>query len=165
MKKILILTSALVLCVVLVLAAGCTQPAETPGTPSPTPTIAVTAATPAPLASSTAISLTPGPTQTLPTYWDIEIQVQSNGFAPDPKIVTTVRGGQGLTFIQQIDVRVTRSDGIVENGVIQKPLKVGDFVALNGTNKNRDRAEVWATDPQGTKVKIFDEYIPFRKYN
>ena len=165
MKKILILTSALVLSVMLVLAAGCTQPAETPGTPSPTPTIAVTAATPAPAASSTAVSLTPGPTQTLPTYWDIEIQVQSNGFAPDPKIVTTVRGGQGLTFIQQIDVRVTRSDGIVENGVIQKPLKVGDFVALNGTNINRDRAEVWATDPQGTKVKIFDEYIPFRKYN
>ena len=165
MKKILIITSALVLCGVLVLAAGCTQPAETTGTPSPTPTIAVTSATPAPSASSTAVSLTPGPTQTLPSYWDIEIQVQSNGFAPDPKIVTTVRGGQGLTFIQQIDVRVTRSDGIVENGVIPQPLKVGDFVALNGTNKNRDRAEVWATDPQGTRVKIFDEYIPFRKYN
>ena len=128
MKKILLITSALVLCVVLVLAAGCTQPAKTTGTPAPT--MAVTSAPATPSVSRTAVFSTPGPTQTLPSYWDIEIQVQSNGYAPDPQIVTTVRGGQGLTFIQQIDVRVTRTDGIVENGIIPKPLKVGDFVSL-----------------------------------
>jgi len=119
------------------------------------------------MASPPVVSSTPGPTETLPSYWAIEIQVQSNGFAPDPKIVTTVRGGEGLNFIQKIDVRVTRSDGIVENGIIPKPLKVGDFVVLNGTDKKgySDRAEVWATDPQGTQVKIFDDYVPFRTYN
>jgi hypothetical protein len=163
MKKILLITSALVLCVVLVLAAGCTQSAKTTGTP--TPTMAVTTAPAAPLATSPAVFSTPGPTQTLPAAWDIEIQVQSNGYAPDPQIVTTVRGGQGLTFIQQIDVKVTRTDGIVEKGIIPKPLKVGDFVSLNGTDKNHDRAEVWATDPQGTQVKIYDDYVPFRTYN
>jgi hypothetical protein len=163
MKKILVITSALVLCVVLVLAAGCTQPAKITGTP--TPTMAVTSPAATPSASPTAVSSTPGPTQTLPSYWAIEIQVQSNGYAPDPQIVTTVRGGQGLTFIQQIDVRVTRTDGIVEKGSIPKPLKVGDFVSLSGTDKNHDRAEVWATDPQGTQVKIFDDYVPFRTYN
>jgi hypothetical protein len=125
----------------------------------------VTSTAAPPSASLTAVSSTPGPTQTLPSYWDIEIQVQSNGYAPDPQIVTTVRGGQGLTFIQQIDVKVTRTDGIVENGIIPKPLKVGDFVSLKGTDKNHDRAEVWATDPQGTKVKIFDDYVMFRTYN
>ena len=166
MKKILVITSALVLFVMLVLAAGCTQSATTSGTPTPTPTptIAVTSTSATPSTSPTVFS-TPGPTQTLPSYWDIEIEVENNGYAPDPKIITTVRGGEGLNFILQIDVKVTRTDGIVETGIIPSPLKVGDFVALNGTDKNHDRAEVWATDPQGTKVKIFDDYVPFRSYN
>jgi len=164
MNKILVITSALVLCAVLVMAAGCTQPAA-PVTPTPTPAASTVAATPQ--ASSTSVSSTPGPTQTLPEAWYIEVQVQSNGFAPDPQIITTVRGGKGLNFIQQVDVRVTRSDGIVENGNILKPLKVGDSVSLASTTAPgyADRAEVWATDPQGTKVKIFDDYVPFRTYN
>jgi len=164
MNKILVITSALVLCAVLVMAAGCTQPAA-PVTPTPTPAATTVAATPK--ASSTSVSSTPGPTQTLPEAWYIEVQVQSNGFAPDPQIITTVRGGKGLNFIQQVDVRVTRSDGIVENGNILKPLKVGDSVSLASTTAPgyADRAEVWATDPQGTKVKIFDDYVPFRTYN
>ncbi len=164
MNKILVITSALVLCAVLAMAAGCTQPAA-PVTPTPTPAATTAAATPK--ASTTSVSSTPGPTQTLPEAWYIEVQVQSNGFAPDPQIITTVRGGKGLNFIQQVDVRVTRSDGIVENGNILKPLKVGDSVSLASTTAPgyADRAEVWATDPQGTKVKIFDDYVPFRTYN
>jgi hypothetical protein len=164
MNKILVITSALVLCAVLAMAAGCTQPAA-PVTPTPTPAATTAAATPK--TSSTSVSSTPGPTQTLPEAWYIEVQVQSNGFAPDPQIITTVRGGKGLNFIQQVDVRVTRSDGIVENGNILKPLKVGDSVSLASTTAPgyADRAEVWATDPQGTKVKIFDDYVPFRTYN
>jgi hypothetical protein len=165
MKKILMIIAALVLCTVFVLATGCTQPATPPVTPTPTPAVTTVAATST--ASSTPVSLTPGPTQTLPEAWYVDVQVQSNGFAPDPQIITTVRGGKGLNFIQQIDVRVTRSDGIVENGNILKPLKVGDSVSLASTTAPgySDRAEVWATDPQGTKVKIFDDYVPFRTYN
>jgi hypothetical protein len=150
---------------VLALAAGCTQPA-TPVTPTPTPSVIIVTAKPT--ASSTSVSSTPGPTQTLPEAWYIDVQVQSNGFAPDPQIITTVRGGKGLNFIQQINVRVTRSDGIVENGNILKPLKIGDSVSLAATNamgSQKDRAEVWATDPQGTQVKIFDDYVPFRTYH
>ena len=164
MNKILVITSALVLCAVLAMAAGCTQPAA-PVTPTPTPAATTAAATPQ--ASPTSISSTPGPTQTLPEAWYIEVQVQSNGFAPDPQIVTTVRGGKGLNFIQQVEVQVTRSDGEVEKGNILKPLKVGDSVSLASTTAPgyADRAEVWATDPQGTKVKIFDDYVPFRTYN
>jgi hypothetical protein len=164
MKKILVIASALVLCIVLVLAAGCTQPAKTTGTP--TPTIAVTTAAASPTASLSASS-TPGPTQTLPAAWNIEVQVQSNGFTPDPQIITTVRGGQGLNFIQLVEVKVTRSDGVVENGNIPKPLKVGDSVSLASTTAPgyADRAEVWATTPQGDRVKIFDDYVPFRTYN
>jgi len=163
MNKTLVIAAILMLCAVLALAAGCTQPATPPVTP--TPTVAVTTAAATPTSSSTPISSTPGPTQTLPENWNIDVQVQSNGFAPDPQIITTVRGGKGLNFIQQIDVRVTRSDGIVENGKIPKPLKVGDFVSLAGTTVYQDRAEVWATTPQGDRVKIFDAYVPFRTYN
>ena len=162
MKKILVITSALMLCAVLVLAAGCTQPEKTTGTP--TPTMAVTSAAATPSASSTAVFSTPGPTQTLPptgisrfrSKVTVMLRIPDNHYRP---------GRSGLTFIQQIDVKVTRTDGIVETGIIPKPLKVGDFVSLSGTDKNHDRAEVWATDPQGTKVKIFDDYIPFRTYN
>ena len=164
MNKTLVIISALVLCAVLALAAGCTQPA-TPVTPTPTPAVIIVTAKPT--ASSTSVSSTPGPTQTLLEAWYIEVQVQSNGFAPDPQIITTVRGGKGLNFIQLIEVRVTRSDKIVENGNILKPLKVGDSVSLASTTAAgyADRAEVWATTPQGDKVKIFDAYVPFRTYN
>ncbi|MCJ7742402.1 MAG: hypothetical protein MUO95_06935 [Methanoregula sp.] len=162
MNKTLVIISALILCAVLALAAGCTQPATPPVTPTPTPAVTTVAA---PTASSTSVSSTPGPTQTLPEAWYVEVQVQSNGFAPDPQIITTVRGGKGLNFILQIDVKVTRSDGTVENGIIPKPLKVGDFVSLAGTTVYQDRAEVWATTPQGDRVKIFDDYVPFRTYN
>ena len=164
MNKTLVIISALVLCAVLACAAGCTQTATPPATPTPTPAATTGAAIPT---VSKPVSSTPGPTQTLPEAWYVEVQVQSNGFAPDPQIVTTVRGGKGLNFIQKIDVKVTRSDGIVETGNILKPLKVGDSVSLASTTAPgyADRAEVWATTPQGDKVKIFDDYVPFRTYN
>jgi hypothetical protein len=165
MNKSLIIASAGFLCIVLVLAAGCIQPATPTVTPTPTPAVTTVPATPTP--KPTSVSSTPGPTQTLPEMWSLDVQVQSNGFAPDPQIITTVRGGKGLNFIQQVDVKVTRSDGIVETGIIPKPLKVGDSVSLASTTAPgyADRAEVWATDPQGVKVKIFDDYVPFRTYN
>ena len=165
MKKILVITTALVLCTVLILTAGCTQPATPTATPTPTAAATTIAATPT--ASSTVSSLTPGPTQTLPETWNVEIEVKSNGESINPLIITTVRGGKGLIFIQQIDVKVTRSDGVVETGTITKPLTVGKTIELTGTTAPgyRDRAEVWATTPQGERVKIFDAYVPFRTYN
>jgi len=162
MNKILVIAAALVLCAVLALAAGCTQPATPPVTP--TPTVAVTTAAATPTSSSTPVSSTPGPTQTLPENWNVEVQVQSNGFAPDPQIITTVRGGKGLNFILGIDVKVTRSDGKVEYGNIPKPLKVGDSVSLASTTAYIDREEVWAITPQGDRVKIFDDNVCFRCY-
>jgi hypothetical protein len=166
MKKILMITAAIVLCTVFVLAAGCTQPATPPTTQTPTAAATTTVAS-TPTTASTVSSSTPGPTQTLPDNWNIEIEVKSNGESINPLIITTVRGGKGLIFIQQIDVKVTRSDGVVETGSITKPLTVGKTVELTSTTAPgyRDRAEVWATTPQGDKVKIFDAYVPFRTYN
>jgi hypothetical protein len=122
--------------------------------------------TPTSASSPSVTSSTPGPTQTLLDEWSIEIQVQSNGLSYDPKIITTVRGGKGLNFIQQIDVKVTGTDGVVVTGEMKKPLYVGQEIALRSTNSmlNKDREEVWAIDPQGQRVKIYDAYVPFRQY-
>lgn len=150
--------------VVILLAAGCLQSAP-PVTTTPTvETVATELTTPVP---TTLLSLTPGPTQALPEVWNIEIQVQSNGVAIDPMITVSCQGGKGLNFIQRIDVKVTRSDGIVETDSINKPLYKGKEVSLRSTTAPgyRDRTEVWAITPQGDSVKIFDEYVPFRTYH
>jgi hypothetical protein len=151
----------------LLLTAGCTQPASQPATPVPTPV--ETAATAIPTAIPTSVSDTPGPVQTLPEIWNIDVQVSGNGEAIDPQITTTIRGGKGLNFILQIDVQVTRADGKVETGTIkrQTTYRVGDSVSLPVTSQmgNVNRVQVWATTPQGDKVKIFDDFVPFRTYN
>ena len=86
----------------------------------------------------TTVSLTPGPTQTLPEIWNIEVQVTHNGLSYDPQRSRQFVGGKGLNFIQQIDVRVTRADGAVENGIIAKPLYKGKSVTLNRVRSNRE---------------------------
>ena len=147
----------------LLITAGCTQTTP-PVTPTPTAeTLATTVPTPVP----TTLSLTPGPTQVLPDIWSLDVQVQGNGEAINPLIIVSCQGGKGLNFIQQLDVKVTRPDGVVENSVIAKPLYKGKEVSLPITSQmgNVNRVEVWATTPQGDKVKIFDDYVPFRTYN
>jgi hypothetical protein len=152
--------------VLLLVAAGCSQPAAPAATPAPTAVETMETATPAPVAT-TAASLTPGPVQTLPEAWGIEVQVASNGESIDPQITVTCVGGKGLNVVPQIDVQVTRSDGVVETGSITRPLYKGKAVSLRSTTKPGyvDRTEVWAYTPQGDKVKIFDAYVPFRTYN
>ena len=167
MKKILTIVLVIALSLVLVLAAGCPQPAPAPApvTPVPTPTEEITVATPAPTAMPTTLaSTTPGPVQTLPAAWGIEMQVASNSETIDPQIIATFRGGKGLNLIPEIDIRVTRSDGVVEDAKMTQPFYVGKAISLPGTRENKDRAEVWAITPQGDKIKIYDAYVPFRQY-
>jgi hypothetical protein len=150
--------------VFLLITAGCTQPTP-PATP--TPTAVETIATEVPTPVPTTLSLTPGPTQTLPDVWSLEVQAQGNGEAINPLIIVSCQGGKGLNFIQQIDVQVTRPDGIVEKATITKPLYKGKEVSLPITSQmgNVNRVEIWAMTPEGNQVKIFDKYVPFRTYN
>jgi hypothetical protein len=168
MKKIIPIVGTLMLCIVLVLAAGCTQPATPVATPTPT-VVATTQVTSAPTPVPTTVSSKPEPTQTLPDKWSLDVQVAGNGEAINPQITTTIRGGKGMNFILAVDVKVTRPDGKVETGTIprQTTFRVGDSVSLPITSEmgNVNRVEVWATNPQGEKVKIFDDYVPFRTYN
>lgn len=168
MKTILPVLGMLVLCIALALSCGCTQP-EQPPAATPVPTVETTPETTVATAEPTIVSSTPGPTQTLPDMWSLDVQVNGNNYGPDPQIIATIRGGKGLNFILAVDVRVTRADGQVVTGSIprQGTYRVGDMVSLPVTNDmgNVNRVEVWATDPQGEKVKIVDKYVPYRSFN
>ena len=160
MKSRFIIGSVFLL-VLLLAAAGCTEPETLMPLPTHTPT-----ATPTPAPTTLpAISVTPGPTEVLPAIWEVEVQVHSNGQAINPQIVMTFRGGKGLNFIPELDLEVIRSDGVIETGKMIQPLYVGKTVTLTGTTQNNDRAIVWAITPQGDRVKIVDQYVPFRSYN
>jgi hypothetical protein len=147
----------------LLIVAGCSQPE--PPVPTPVPTPVETPPITAPTVPPTTISFTTEPTQALPEIWGLEVQVYSNGESINPLIVITNRGGKGLNFINQLDVRVTRSDGVVEEDKMVKPMFVGKTLEMKGTTQNNDRVEVWAVTPQGDPVKIVDKTVPFRSYN
>jgi hypothetical protein len=165
MKKILAITLTLGFCLVLALVAGCSQPAAPVATPTPTAVETTEEITAAPTAApTTEDSVTPGPTQTLPEIWSIEMQVQNNGEAINPMIITTLNGGKGMNVMPEIDVRVTRSDGVVENERMVQPLYKGKEIDLAGTTQNKDRVEIWVVTPTNEKVKIYDAYVPFRAY-
>jgi hypothetical protein len=146
-----ILFAGIIVLAVFILTAGCTQS----GTSS-----ANTGSTAVPSTLST-----PGPTQTLPIYWSVAVQVGSNGKAIDPQIIMTFNGGNGMNLVQEIDMQVTRTDGVVETGKLTQPLASGQTITLQGTTGNYDRAEVWVVTPQGDRVKIIDQYVPFRQYH
>ena len=171
--NIKLIFGSVIFVMLLLFAAGCTQPAKPVVTPVPTeiPTTLPLTTIPSPTAPQVS---TPGPTQKLPDVWGVDVQVASNGEAINPQIIATFRGGKGMNVIPLIEIQVTRADGVVETERMTQPLFVGKEVSLKSTYKPdaaaeawglKDRAEVWATTPQGDRVKIFDAYIPFRTYN
>jgi hypothetical protein len=95
----------------------------------------------------------------------MNVQVQSNGQAINPQIIMTFRGGMGMNLIPRLELKVTRSDGVIETGEMTQPLSIGQSVTFNATTGYQDRAEAWAITPQGDAVKILDQYVPFRSYN
>jgi hypothetical protein len=154
--------------VLLLVVAGCTQTTPQQATPAPTaqPTteVPVTTAT-ATAAPTTLASSTPGPVETLPSNQAVDVQVASNGKSIDPQVILTFRGGKGINVIPEIDITLTRSDGTVESDKMVQPLYIGKTVSLAGSTGNNDRAEVWVVTTQGDRVKVIDQYVPFRSYN
>jgi len=156
---------SITLLVVILLASGCSQPAAKTVTPQST-TVPTTMPT-TEVATTTAALSTPGPTQTLPSNMAVDIKVQRNttyGAVVYPQIDMLFNGGVGMNVIPEIDMQVTRSDGVVETGSLTYPLSVGQRITLLGTTGNNDRVKVWVVTPQGDKVTIYDQYVPFRSY-
>jgi len=148
-------------------AAGCTQtPSGTPtattvATSVPTTTVATATAT---TASTPSVS-TPGPVQTIPEIYNVDVQVNSNGMSIDPKISATFRGGKGINFVYNIVVTLYRGDGKVETATMVQPLSVGQTVELQSTTGNNDRVVVVVTLQNGSSYTIIDQTVPFRQYH
>jgi hypothetical protein len=147
------------------LGAGCagTGPAPTP-TPAPTPVVSTpvtTAGTPA--VTPTPGSLEPGPTVTVPPYWEIAVNVLRDSNTYTRKITVIFQGGLGQGATQRIDVKVTHDDGTTETKSIIRPesgsIPAGSSVTFTGTTN--DRIEVTAT-LNGVSYKIYDKVLPLR---
>ena len=127
---ILVATFGLVLCA---LSAGCTSPMQSEIKPLET-TVPVPPPVTSTSTSTATVLSTPLAVETLPPEQDVDIQVEKQ--RPDATIHMLYNGGEGEMFVQNIMMRVTRSDGQVEekylNDGTRKPRR-GDELVIAGT--------------------------------
>ena len=160
MKRSLILfaTLCLILCA---LAAGCTSPTQAEIKPIDTTTVP----TPLPTRSTSVATVvsTPLAVETLPAEQYVDIQVEKQ--RPDATIHLIYNGGKGAIYVQNIMMRVTRSDGqVVEkylNDGNRKP-RQGDELVIDGT-RGSDHVVVFLTSA-GKTYKIYDASLVLPYY-
>jgi hypothetical protein len=155
---ILFATLCLILCA---LAAGCTSPTQAeikPVETTPVPTPLTTTST-----SVATVVSTPLAVETLPAEQYVDIQVEKQ--RPDASIHLVYNGGKGAIYVQNIMMRVTRSDGqVVEkylNDGNRKP-RQGDELVIDGT-RGSDHVVVFLTSA-GKTYKIYDENLALPYY-
>jgi hypothetical protein len=157
-SMILFATLCLVLCA---LVAGCTSPTqaeikplETTVVPTPPPTTSTSVAT---------VVSTPLAVETLPAGQNVNVQVQKQ--RPDATIHLIYNGGEGAMFVQNIMMRVTRSDGQINEKYLndgnRKP-RQGDELVMDGS-RGSDRVVVFLTS-SGITYKIIDEPLALPYY-
>ncbi|MGD1005190.1 MAG: hypothetical protein ABR887_07180 [Methanoregulaceae archaeon] len=151
MKRLFTFISILIL-LLLLTCSGCTNaPKSPPITSVPTTELPSTTTT---LPSITA---TPVPLRTLPSGLDVDLQLSKDRTNSD--ITLHYNGGRGLLFVQKIMMRVTRSDGTVEEQYLNggKKPNQGDEIVVTGT-RGSDWCEVYVTT-NGTTYKVIDEHL------
>ena len=123
--------------ILLLLVAGCTQPAAQQATPAPTtePTTEVPATTAATAVPDYFCTCHARPHRHTAKQRAVSVQVQSNGQAINPQVIYTFNGGMGMNLIPEIDIMLTRSDGTVEIGNFTQPMSIGQTVSLAGHNR------------------------------
>ena len=153
------LSGMLIIVIVVLIIAGCTQPAVTPSvtpTPSPTPTT--------PTNTSQSGMGIPGPVSTLPPESNLEFQITANGNTANPLMYVAIMGGTGMTTVPEVEVTLTKPDGTSETQVMTQPFYSGKNVQFS-CSTNRNRIEIWVTAPTVGKVKVYDEIVPFQSIN
>jgi hypothetical protein len=161
MKCTVILVAALGL-VLCALSAGCTSPTQAEikpletTVPTPPPTISTSS-------SIATVVSTPVAVETLPAGQDVDIQIEKQ--RPDASIHLLFNGGEGEMFVQNIMMRVTRSDGQVEeqylNDKTRKPRR-GDELVMAGT-RGSDQVVIFLTS-SGKTYRIFDKPLMLPYY-
>ena len=150
----------------MVLGAGCTQPATGPQTSAQTPTPTTSPAEPTGQQTVTTPAVTPtlgyiaGP---IPSQYEVIVEVDRNRVATNPLLTATFRGGKGINFISTMEVVVSRSDGQVISKIQEKP-QVNSKVEIMGT-QGTDRVEIFVTLVNGERYRIYDQSLAFRSYN
>jgi len=147
----------------LAISPGCTAPAAPTGGGEPSGGTQVTPGTQPP-GSGSGVTTPPGPVVTVPTDFDVEIQVNKNMIFTNPGIDVFYRGGKGQIFLQKMSVEVYKSDGTYVSGQLVRPeggqISVGDKVTIRGTT-GTDRVVVTVTI-LGKDYKIYDQYLEFK---
>ncbi|MFY9799764.1 MAG: hypothetical protein WAK10_00790 [Methanoregula sp.] len=150
MKSIIILLVSLGL-ILCALSVGCTSPTQAEIKP-----VETTVPTPLPTTPPSMVTSIPAAIGTLPVEQYVDIQVEKQ--RPDATIHLLYNGGKGEIFVQSVMMRVTRSDGTVEekflNDDTRKPRR-GDELVMDGT-RGVDQVAVFLTSA-GTTYKIFDK--------
>jgi len=152
---VLLATSVLMVCV---LFAGCTSPTEAKIKPFATTVPAPSPTTTSP-STSTVVS-TPQSVETLPYEQNVDFQVEKQ--RPDASIHLIYTGGNGEDNVWNIMMRVTRSDGTVEekylNDGIRRPRPYDELV-MDGT-RGVDQVAVFLTSA-GKTYKVFDKPLAY----
>jgi hypothetical protein len=156
--RILTLLTLAMACVIL---AGCAAPRVE--TPTPTPTTLPATTVQVTTTSTTPPSMEPGPTVTSPLGRDTIISVSRDPITYRAGIIVTYSGGSGNLQLQWLDIRITRSDGVVKTATITRPgptdsIRMGTSVTLEGS-QGSDRVEVTAWY-NGVAYKIYDARVP-----
>jgi hypothetical protein len=161
MKYTIVLVAALGL-VLCALSAGCTSPTQAEIKPPETTVPTLLPATPPSSSTATVVS-TPDAVETLPVGQTVNIQVEKQ--RPDATIHLLYNGGEGEMFVQNIMMRVTRSDGRVEehylNDQTRKPRR-GDELVIDGT-RGSDQVVVFLTT-SGKTYRVFDKPLALPYY-
>ncbi|MFA5348123.1 MAG: hypothetical protein WC294_08295 [Methanoregula sp.] len=149
---ILLAIGSLIFCA---LFAGCTSPTQVEIKPSQTTTLP----TPPPTTSTSTATVvsTPLAVETLPAEQAVDIVVYKQ--RPDATIHMVYNGGTGEMFVQNIMMRITRSDRTVAeekylNDGTRRPQR-GDELVMDGS-RGTDQVAVFVTS-SGTTYKIYDK--------
>jgi len=159
--KIMLTISVITVFMVIIFTAGCTggggqtTPAQTV---LPTPIDTIVVSTTAHTTSAGGGSTQPGPTQTIPPGEAVSVSVEKAG-TYSTTIIAHFDGGKGINFVSKIEVRVTRPDGSVVNGLL-KPM-MGETLELEGT-QGSDRVEVVVTMKSGNVYTIIDRQMNYK---
>jgi hypothetical protein len=147
--------SATVLLVLCALLSGCTSPTASELKPAETPVPTTLPPTPT---SVTTVVATPDAVETLPAENFVDIQISKQ--RPDSSIHLLYNGGKGEIAVQNVLLKVIRSDGTVTeqylNDGARKPRR-GDELVVDGT-RGKDQVQVFVTS-SGKTYKIIDQPI------
>lgn len=147
----------LLLCIALILVAGCSSPIVTP--PPATPTL-----TPTPTAVPIPIpDLQPKPTDVVPPIQQVAIQVTKNTVATDPWVSVLFAGGSGQSYVSVMTATIIRFDGTTDTKSARSP-GIGTNILLTGTTRT-DRVIVNVTYTDGHTYTVKDELLQFQNLN